>query len=113
MAKCLDASTRIATRRGVVPASNVAAGDELWHENRWVLVEATTTATPKSGLLFTTVGGYHIKLTPEHRMLIDGGRLTAEWGGVPLMVEKRADAGSRWAILRGGDDGLGGHLLER
>jgi hypothetical protein len=34
-------------------------------------------------------------------------------GGVPLMVEKRADAGSRWPILCGGDDSLGNHLLDR
>jgi intein/homing endonuclease len=63
----------------VIPASKVAAGDDLWHESRWVLVEATAKAAPRSGLRVTTAGGYHIKLAPEHRMLIDGGRLTAEW----------------------------------
>ena len=49
---------------------------------------------------------YDVVLTPY-------GASKGRVGGVPLMVEKRADAGSRWAILRGGDDGLGGHLLER
>jgi len=36
----------------------------------------------------------------------------AETGGVPLMVEKQAGAGSRRRILRGWHDGLVGHLLE-
>jgi hypothetical protein len=36
----------------------------------------------------------------------------ASAGGVPLLVEKAADAGSRSRILRGGRDRLIDHLLE-
>jgi hypothetical protein len=79
MSECFDANTRLTTRRGVIPAHEILVGDQLWHEEEWVGVEAIDRQPSRSGLMITTVDGYRIKLTPEHRMLVDGGRLTAEW----------------------------------
>jgi LAGLIDADG-like domain/Glycosyl transferases group 1 len=76
--KCLDASTRIATRRGVIPIGEIAPGDQVWHEGGWRPVLAAERSIPRPGFLITTFGGYQIKLTPEHRMLVNGEWVTAD-----------------------------------
>lgn len=77
-AKCIDTNTRVTTRRGVIRAGAIAVGDEVWHDNRWAAVEATEHDLPRPGVLITVADGYQIRLTPEHRMLVNGEWVTAD-----------------------------------
>ena len=71
-AKCLDAATRIATRRGILPLSAVEVGDDVWRDGRWRKVEATAAQPRRAGLLLTTSGGRQLRLTTEHRLWVEG-----------------------------------------
>lgn len=70
--KCVDAETMLTTKRGVVSAASTIAGDSVWHGGRWVSVLATEQGLPRPGVAITTKDGYQIRLTPEHRMLVNG-----------------------------------------
>lgn len=70
-AKCVDSSMRICTHRGVVEAGEIEPGDQVWR-NGWKAVEAVEHDVPQPGVEITTEGGYKLRLTPEHRMLVNG-----------------------------------------
>lgn len=70
-AKCVDAGTRISTRRGVIEAGEILVGDEVWRDG-WRAVEAVEHDVAQPGFEVITDGGYTLRLTPEHRMLVNG-----------------------------------------
>lgn len=70
-AKCVDSSMRICTHRGVVEAAEIQPGDQVWRDG-WKAVEAVEHDVPRPGFEITTEGGYKLRLTPEHRMLVNG-----------------------------------------
>jgi hypothetical protein len=70
-------------------------------------VSGATVTRPSPSSLYRKGSDNSARL--EHLILFDRRR-EAE-GGVPLLVEKRADAGSRSRILRGGGDRLVDHRL--
>lgn len=70
-AKCVDFSMRICTRRGVLEAGEIEPGDQVWRGG-WKLVEAVKHDVPEPGFEITTEGGYTLRLTPDHRMLVNG-----------------------------------------
>jgi hypothetical protein len=70
-AKCVDSSMRICTHRGVVEAGEIEPGDRVWRDG-WKAVEAVEHDVPRPGVEITTEGGYKLRLTPEHRMLVNG-----------------------------------------
>lgn len=70
-AKCVDSSMRICTHRGVVEAAEIRTGDQVWRDG-WKAVEAVEHDIPRPGFEITTEGGYRLRLTPEHRMLVNG-----------------------------------------
>lgn len=72
--KCMDASTRVTTSDGVLKASEIREGMQVWNNGRWVPVEAVDHQLPRPGLLLTTENGLTLKLTPEHRMMVN-----SEW----------------------------------
>lgn len=70
-AKCVDSGMRICTHRGVVEAGEIQPGDQVWRDG-WKAVEAVEHDIPRPGVEVTTEGGYKLRLTPEHRMLVNG-----------------------------------------
>jgi hypothetical protein len=70
-AKCVDSSMRICTHRGVLEAAEIEPGDQVWRDG-WKAVEAVEHDTPRPGVEVTTEGGYKLRLTPDHRMLVNG-----------------------------------------
>lgn len=76
--KCIDADTQITTRRGVVSAEHLVVGDEVWRTDRWVSVEETEHDIPRPGVEVVTKDGYRIRLTPEHRMMVNESWVTAD-----------------------------------
>lgn len=70
-AKCVDFSMRICTHRGVLEAGEIQPGDQVWRDG-WKLVEAVKHDVPEPGFEITTEGGYALRLTPDHRMLVNG-----------------------------------------
>jgi hypothetical protein len=70
-AKCVDSSMRICTHRGIVEAAEIQTGDQVWRDG-WKAVEAVEHDVPRPGIEITTEGGYKLRLTPEHRMLVNG-----------------------------------------
>lgn len=70
-AKCVDSTMRICTHRGVVEAAEIRPGDQVWRDG-WKTVEAVEHDVPRPGFEITTEGGYKLRLTPEHRMLVNG-----------------------------------------
>ena len=107
--KCLDASTRIATRRGVVALSQLREGDEVQFEEQWRKVIALRAETPTTGLEIETRRGRKLRLTVDHRLrvsnvwkrademrigdIIDGGR--ERWGDQDQYVTLPWPADSR------------------
>lgn len=75
--KCLDSETRIATDRGVLRISDIVEGDQVWHDGHWRKVEATHHEVPKPGLKVTLADGYSLKMSSDHRMLVNGEFLQA------------------------------------
>lgn len=71
-AKCLDAGTRIATRRGVLRIADLDVGDQVWHDGRWTVVQATRKEVATAGVLLTTRSGRQLRLTREHRLWSNG-----------------------------------------
>lgn len=69
--KCLDAATRIGTKRGVIPIGEVVPGDKVWREG-WRKVEAVERTPARPGLKLTLSNGQELKLTGEHRMMVNG-----------------------------------------
>lgn len=69
--KCVDSSMRICTHRGVLEAAEIQPGDQVWR-NGWKAVEAVEHDVPRPGVEVTTEGGYKLRLTPDHRMLVNG-----------------------------------------
>lgn len=70
-AKCVDFSMRICTHRGVLEAGEIEPGDQVWRGG-WKPVEAVKHDVPEPGFEITTEGGYTLRLTPDHRMLVNG-----------------------------------------
>lgn len=70
--KCLDAETRVATRRGALRLIELIPGDEVWRDGRWRLVEAVIRSPRRAGIEVATDGGRKLRLTPEHRLWADG-----------------------------------------
>lgn len=104
--KCIDSSMRICTDRGVVEAGSLHPGMKVWRDG-WRKIEAAVRDTPRPGVLITTEGGYQLRLTPEHRMMVNGEWTQAghivpgdrmamepEWVGVrdPVRVPWPADS---------------------
>lgn len=77
-AKCLDYDTRVATRRGILPAGEIEVGDHVWSSGKWRLVEATSQGEPSLGVEITTKYGWKIRSTPNHRFWASGGWVHAE-----------------------------------
>jgi hypothetical protein len=69
--KCVDSSMRISTDRGALEAGSLEPGMKVWRDG-WRRIEAVERGVPRPGLLFRMAGGYQLKLTPEHRMLVNG-----------------------------------------
>jgi intein/homing endonuclease len=69
--KCLDENTKIMTQRGILPLKNVTVEDKVWNQGKWVYVEAIEQTESRIGFTFTTVDGYQITMTPEHRMWVN------------------------------------------
>lgn len=70
--KCLDAKTRIATRRGIVPIGEVELGDHVWCDGRWRMVQASESQPATTGVALTTWDGRMLRLTDDHRLWING-----------------------------------------
>jgi hypothetical protein len=71
-AKCLDASTRVATRRGVLPIGEVEVDDYVCASGWWRRVEAVRHEPASPGIELRTERGYTLRLTPEHRLFVNG-----------------------------------------
>jgi LAGLIDADG-like domain/Glycosyl transferases group 1 len=69
--KCVDSSMRVCTDRGVIPAGSLEPGMQVWHGG-WRKIEAAVHDVPRPGLLITMKDGYQLRLTPEHRMMVNG-----------------------------------------
>lgn len=69
--KCIDSSMRISTNRGMLEAGSLEPGMKVWRDG-WRIIEATEKNPRRPGLLITMDGGYQLKLTVEHRMLVNG-----------------------------------------
>lgn len=79
LAKCIDAGTLITTRnRGIVTASELIVGENVLNGDNWVEIRAKEISQERQGVLITTEMGYQIKLTPEHRMMVNGEWTTAD-----------------------------------
>lgn len=85
--KCVDSSMRICTHRGIIEASEIVPGDRVWRDG-WKNVEAVEHDVPTPGFEITTEGGYQLRLTPDHRMLVNG-----EW-----MYAKNIVVGDRMSM---------------
>lgn len=70
-AKCVDTTMRVATNVGIVEAGEIKAGMKVWRDG-WKKVEETRTEAQREGLEIETKMGYLLRLSPEHRMLVDG-----------------------------------------
>lgn len=70
--KCFDADTRVLTQRGVLRGEAVAEGDKVWDKGAWRRVEAVELSAPRHGLRVVTQDGYELRLTPEHRLWVNG-----------------------------------------
>lgn len=66
--KCLDAETRVASQRGLIPIAELTTNDKVWHDGRWVRVEATSVEPPTLGLELVMKSGRRLKLTPNHKL---------------------------------------------
>ena len=75
--KCVDSSMRISTNRGVLEAGSLEPGMKVWRDG-WRKIEAAEKNDPKPGLLITMESGYQLKLTAEHRMLVNGDWVQAD-----------------------------------
>lgn len=71
-AKCLDAETRISTKRGVLRIEDIVSGDAVWHEGAWKPVLATNHETATTGIELTTRSGLRLRLTSTHRLRSNG-----------------------------------------
>ena len=72
-AKCLDASTRISTGRGILPVGEVQPGDVVYRSGSWMPVEAVSHEIPTAGVEVGLRSGRRIRLTNEHRMQTTSG----------------------------------------
>lgn len=70
-AKCVDSDVRVSTDVGLIRAGDLEVGMRVWHEG-WRKIEATELGERRPGVVITTAFGYQLKLTPEHRMLVNG-----------------------------------------
>lgn len=77
LSKCVDATTRVTTDSGVVLALEIAPGMRVWH-NGWRDVLAVEKGIPRPGIEITTKRGYTLRLSPEHRMMVNGAWTRAE-----------------------------------
>jgi intein/homing endonuclease len=69
--KCVDAKMRVTTNLGILEADQIKPGMKVWR-NEWKTVEAVNIETPRNGLRVETKNRYMLRLTPEHRMMVDG-----------------------------------------
>lgn len=71
--KCLDASTRISTQRGLIPVDEITDNDSVWNEQSgWCRVEAVDHTVQTQGFLLTMSSGRQLRLTGNHRLLCVG-----------------------------------------
>jgi intein/homing endonuclease len=77
-AKCLDASTRVATKRGIIPIAEVAKNDHVWFGDGWCTVRATHREPAKPGLRIRTDMGYELTASLDHRLSRDGAWAAAK-----------------------------------
>lgn len=70
--KCLDASTRVATRRGHLLIEEIVEGDMVWSDGRWVAVEATERGATVRGVEMVTSSGRVLRLSLPHRLMVNG-----------------------------------------
>jgi hypothetical protein len=75
--KCVDSSMRISTNRGMLEAGSLKPGMKVWRDG-WRKIEAVEKNAPKPGLLITMESGYQLKLTAEHRMMVNGDWIQAD-----------------------------------
>lgn len=68
--KCIDSAMRVSTDRGILKAGDLTVGMRVWRDG-WKKIEAVENGPQRSGMLITTESGYQLRLTPEHRMLVD------------------------------------------
>lgn len=71
LSKCVDASTRICTERGLIPAGELCEGDAVWRDG-WREVEVVERGPSTTGVVVTVDDGRQIRLTTNHRMLVNG-----------------------------------------
>lgn len=77
--KCLDVDTVVSIRgAGNVPIGEVVGGDEILTRNGYRKVLATTLEPERQGLGLTLDNGAVVKVTPEHRLLVNGAWAEAE-----------------------------------
>jgi LAGLIDADG-like domain/Glycosyl transferases group 1 len=69
--KCVDSGMRISTNKGVLEAGSLKTGMKVWRDG-WRKIQAVKRELPRPGLLVTLDGNYQLKLTPDHRMLVNG-----------------------------------------
>jgi hypothetical protein len=69
--KCVDSTMRICTDRGLIEAQDIRPGDKVWRD-RWRAVEAVQHDVACPGFEVEMEGGYRLRLTPDHRMLVNG-----------------------------------------
>ena len=113
-ARCVDSSVRIATDRGVLEAGALLPGMQVWHDG-WRKIEAAQHDVPRPGVLVTVKDGYQLRLTSEHRMMVNGGWTRAdqitsgdlmsmepEWTGPQDYVRVPWPADSRMSRAGGG-----------
>lgn len=85
--KCIDASHRVLTRRGLLLARDLTVGDEVLRHGEWRQIRAVEVSQPRPGLVVTTEAGYQLRLTPEHRMLIGGKWVQAADMRIGMAIE--------------------------
>jgi hypothetical protein len=99
-AKCLDFDMRVSTRRGILPIGEIVPGDQVWRDGRWRDVEAVRHETPTPGVEIVTDAGRVLRLTRDHRLMVDGTWTRAGAITAGQVVATTPDAPSEGALVR-------------
>jgi len=71
LSKCLSLDTKVSTPRGIIPIGELTDSDSVYTPTGWKKVLATELQSRSEGLEIRTYRGYSLKLTKEHRLLVN------------------------------------------
>lgn len=75
--KCVDLDMRIFTSSGTIKASEVKVGQKIWTVDGWKRVEETKRQPLSSGVEIRTRRGRLLRITEDHRMMVNNEWTTA------------------------------------